>query len=421
MENSSENRYLAGFVTGVITALVTFLIVLLIYMMLSGNGLSILNKDSVGDYAINANEEVEDSIDEIADKIEYLAGIIYTYYLEDVDTDEIVEGIYKGIFESINDPYTAYYTAEEYKELLNATNGQFVGIGVRISENEDGNLIIKEFMDGGDAQSEGMQIGDVIIKVDGEDIASKEYADVVNSIQGEEGTKVKLTVLRTTQDGEKELEFEVTRHLIDTISVYSKMEDNNIGYIYITGFEANTANQFKEQLQELMAQGMEGLIIDLRENGGGLLTSVTAIADCLMDEGVLVTMKDKSGEVKNEVNTTDDTILDVPLVVLVNGNSASASEVLAGAVKDRDIGELVGMTTYGKGIVQSIIPLNDGSAIKITTERYYTPSGNYIHGVGIEPDYVVEYDDDKASEGIDVQYDKAVEVLEKMMEKDAVS
>ena len=286
-----------------------------------------------------------------------------------------------------------------------------MGIGVQVRLQDDGEILIVGLLDGGGAKSAGIQENDIISKVNGKDVIELGYEEAISEIRGEENTKVDITIKRSKDDEFEEIDYTITRTKLDDVSVYSEMKDNNIGYIMITEFKNNTGEQFKTHLTELTNQGMEGLILDIRCNGGGTLTAVTEVADCLMDKGVLLTMKDKSGNVKKVVETTDDTILNVPMVLLVDEYSASASEVLAGAIKDRNIGELIGETTFGKGIVQTILPLNDGSAIKVTTEKYYTPNGNYIHEKGIEPDYIIEYDTEQAQKGIDNQYNKAEEIL----------
>ena len=412
-KRTSDGRYLSGFLTGVLGTLIVVLLALIIVVMIFGN--DIIYKNKVGTVSIDENKELEESMGYITEKVGYLAGFISTYYLEEVETEDIVEGIYKGIFESIGDPYSEYYTKEEYKEIQESTNGEFVGIGVSLIYKDEKEIVVTGFLDGSNAEKAGMEIDDIIIKVDDKDITQMDFEKAVSMIKGDEGTDVKIGVRRMVNGKAKELDFVITRTVVSDISVYSKMEDNSIGCIYITGFDKNTPKQFEKHLKELQTKGMKGLILDIRYNGGGMLDSVQAIADTIMDEGVLLTLKDKTGTTKKVVETEDGKLTDVPIVILVNEYSASASEVLAGAIKDRDIGEVVGVTTFGKGIVQSIIPLNDGSAIKITTERYYTPSGDYIHEKGITPDYEVELDSKKAEEGIDTQLEKAKEVLGKMM------
>lgn len=421
METKEEGgRYLSGFITGVFVsvafALVVFIVCIVINVALKGKIPFFKYSDSsqVGTVKVEENSEITDSMDEITSKIEYLANFISTYYIDDVDSKQIEEGIYKGIFENIGDKYAQYYTANEYKELNEKTTGEFGGIGVKVIQDEKKGIVVKEDIKDGGAQKAGIKEGDIIIGVEDTDVTSMELDDVIDLIKGEVDTKVKIKIKRADKDSDayKEMEFNVTRSIVETVNVYSKMLDDKIGYIYISSYMGKSGEQFKQQLNDLKSQGMKGLIIDERDNGGGLLSVAKEIADCLMDEGVLVTTKNKEGEVTQSIETTDDgTILNVPMVLLVNENSASASEVVAGAIKDRNIGKIVGTKTFGKGIVQSIIPLKDGSAIKITTERYYTPNGNYIHEKGIEPDVEVKLDEDKAKDGIDSQLEKAKEVL----------
>lgn len=412
-KRTSDGRYLSGFLTGVLGTLIVVLLALIIVVMIFGN--DFISKNRVGTVSVDENKELEESMGYITEKVGYLAGFISTYYLDEVKTEDIVEGIYKGIFESIGDPYSEYYTKEEYKEIMESTSGEFVGIGVSLIYKDEKDIVVTGFLEGSNAKKAGMEIDDIIIKVDDKDITNVDFDNAVSMIKGDEGTDVKIGVKRMVDGKAKEFDFMITRAVVSDISVYSNMEDNNIGYIYITGFDGNTPQQFEKHLKELQTQGMKGLVLDIRYNGGGMLDSVQAIADAIMDKGVLLTMKDKSGTTKRVVETEDGKLTDVPVVVLVNEYSASASEVLAGAIKDRNVGEIIGVTTFGKGIVQTIIPLNDGSAIKITTERYYTPSGDYIHEKGITPDYVVEVDEEKAKEGIDNQLEKAKEVLGELM------
>ena len=337
----------------------------------------------------------------------------YYYKSSDITKEERENGIYRGLFESLGDPYSCYFTPEEYRILAEQTQGVYYGIGAYVSQDvETGACAVSGVIKNSPAEAAGLMEGDIIYKVDGEDMTGLGVDEVVSHIRGEEGTKVTVTLIR---DGET-LDVELTRAKVDTPTVESEMLDDGIGRLQITEFDDVTVSQFKEKLKELSDQDMKGLIIDLRGNPGGSVTSVCAIAEQLLPAGLIFYMEDKDG------NRTEYTCkgadFDLPLVVLVNEYSASASEILAGAVKDAGIGKLVGEKTFGKGIVQNVIPLNDGSAIKITVANYYTRGGSDIHLKGIDPDVEVKLDAEAYLEdGTDTQLDKAVEVLLEEMGK----
>lgn len=333
----------------------------------------------------------------VQDKIGFLNDIIDAYYVNYKDdesgmnSDDRIEGLYKGLVDSLNDPYTEYYTKEEYKQLSEATNGSFQGIGATLSMNEaTGECYIVGFTSGSPAESSGLQVGDIFYKVDGEEVQGISLTNLVKKVRGEEGTKVVLTMLR---DG-KEVEYTVERKPIDIQTVSVNMIDNEVGYMILGQFDAVTTKQFQKGLESLKSQGMKKFILDLRGNPGGNLDVVVKIADELLPDGRIVYTLDKAGN-ENDYDGTDGKSLGMPMVVLVDGNSASASEILAGAIKDTKAGVLVGTTTFGKGIVQNVYGIGDGSAIKITAAKYYTPSGVNIQGTGIEPDIKVEFDSEQ--------------------------
>lgn len=341
------------------------------------------------------SEEGEQSLEDITAKMETLQSYIDSYFLFDVDYESIAESVYKAMFDGLDDPYSTYYTEEEYTAQMESSSGSYCGIGATVTKDEDtGYVEIVSMFDGSGALEAGLEAGDLITEVEGEDISDMDLNSVVSLMKGEEDTTVEVTVYRPST--EETITFTITRHTVDTITVASTMLDNNIGYIVISEFDEVTVSQFEEALNDLTEQGMEGLIIDLRDNPGGLLTSVVDIVDMLLPEGIITYTEDKYGNRQNY--TSDEDYNDVPLVVLVNGNSASASEIFAGAVQDYDRATLVGTQTYGKGIVQTIRQLSDGSAIKLTIARYYTPNGICIHGEGITPDIVIEYDSEAVAE-----------------------
>jgi carboxyl-terminal processing protease len=349
------------------------------------------------------------------DKIEELLAYVDVYYNDEYDKDELRDAIYKGTLDGLDDPYSIYYTADEYKDLQVSTQGNYYGIGAGLTQDSKTmEVTVSKVYEGTPAEEAGLLSGDQILKVDDITATSMELSALVKQIRGEEGTTVHLSVYRESTD--ETLELDVERRNVDLPSVESKMLDDGIGYIQITEFQSNTAAQFKEALTQLQEDGMTSMIVDVRSNPGGLLTSVVEILDTILPEGTVVYTEDKYG--KREDYTSDAQCLQCPIAVLVDGNSASAAEIFAGAIKDYDYGTLIGTTTFGKGIVQTIYPLNDGSAIKLTTAKYYTPNGNYIHGVGIDPDIELEYQYSGAEdEPYDMQYDNQLQRAIKELKK----
>lgn len=345
-------------------------------------------------------------------KIRQIEEMLDTYYVEDYDKELAEELMYTGLVAGVGDPYTYYLSADSLAEQVEKNSGHFVGIGVEIYAGDDGYIVVSSVTPGGPAEAAGILAEDKITEVDGESITGKTAADVSALVKGEAGTDVTLTIFREST-GEV-LEKTVTRQDIQVQTVSWRMMDDNIGYISITNFRENTHNQFKEALDTLEAEGMEKLVLDLRNNTGGLVKSAHEIGEELLPEGIMVYTMDKEGN--REDTLCDDVYNDVPMVVLVNGNSASAAEILAGAIQDTGRGELIGTTTFGKGLVQRLFTLPDGSGLNVTIQKYYTPNGTSIHGVGITPDYEVELPEEYAQQTnipaeVDTQLQKAVEVL----------
>lgn len=345
-------------------------------------------------------------------KIRQIEEMLDTYYVEDYDKELAEELMYTGLVAGVGDPYTYYLSADSLAEQVEKNSGHFVGIGVEIYAGDDGYIVVSSVTPGGPAEAAGILAEDKITEVDGESITGKTAADVSALVKGEEGTDVTLTIFREST-GEV-LEKTVTRQDIQVQTVSWRMMDDNIGYISITNFRENTYSQFKEALDTLEAEGMEKLVLDLRNNTGGLVKSAHEIGEELLPEGIMVYTMDKEGN--REDTLCDDVYNDVPMVVLVNGNSASAAEILAGAIQDTGRGELIGTTTFGKGLVQRLFTLSDGSGLNVTIQKYYTPNGTSIHGVGITPDYEVELPEEYAQQTnipaeADTQLQKAVEVL----------
>ncbi len=348
-------------------------------------------------------------------KINELNAYINTYYYDDVDTADLQDGLYKGLLEGIGDKYSVYYNAKDYEAMQVSVTGQYYGIGAGLSQDKDTMVVtVNKIYEGTPSEEAGLLKDDIIISVDDTDATSLELTELVRQIRGEEGTTVHLEVYRPST-GEY-LSFDVERRDITLPSVSHKMLQDGIGYIHIDSFESETATQFEEAVSDLEKQGMEALVLDVRYNPGGLVTSVVKILDDILPEGVVVYTEDKNGDRQN-YTSSGDTHLDYPMAVLINGDSASAAEILAGAIKDYEYGTLIGTTTYGKGIVQTNFPLEDGDAVKLTTAKYFTPNGNYIHGVGIEPDIELEYEyldpeGEVYEETYDNQIQKAIEILE---------
>lgn len=319
-------------------------------------------------------------------KIKYLENMIDEEYLEEISTDKLEEGVYAGLIYGLGDVYSRYYTKDEYEQESVTTEGSYVGIGVAMQKYTAGGVQIVECYKGSTAEEAGVKVDDVITAINGEDITDTELQDVVSMIKDNEDKDVVLTVQRKGEDTQ---EITVKVSNVELPSVFGEMLDENTGYIQITEFKGVTVEQYEEVFADLKEQGMERLVVDLRDNPGGLLNVVCDILRDILPEGLIVYTEDKNGN-RSEETCDGKNPLDMPLAVLVNGNSASASEIFAGAVKDYGLGTIVGTTTYGKGVVQSIRQLSDGSAVKLTIANYYTPKGNSINKTGIRPDVEVE-------------------------------
>ena len=358
------------------------------------------------------------NFENVTKKLEQIQDIIDKKYLfeEQIDTSEEEAGIYQGFLSGLNDPYAVYYTPDELTSFLDETNGSYCGIGALVSQNvQTGVSTIVRVFEGSPAEEAGILPGDALYKVDGTEVIGMDLSLLVNNyVKGEEGSQLTITVYRENSDEYKDIT--LTRRPIDVQTVSGKMLDEEIGYISVAEFDRVTADQFKSKIEELQGEDMKRLIIDLRNNPGGEVTTVVSMADYILkDGGRILTVANKKGT-EETYDAEDGHSLEIPMVVLVNGNSASASEVFTGAMKDYGVATIVGTKTFGKGIVQTLMPLSDGSAIKLTTDHYYTPNGNDIHGKGIEPDLEVELDEEAAQEVVipeekDNQLQKAVEVV----------
>lgn len=351
----------------------------------------------------------------VDEKIGQIEEVINQNYLNEVDEEEIEAGIYKGIISGLGDPYAAYYTQDELKALRESTSGAYQGIGAKLSQDPDSGAIqVVTCFEGTPAQKAGLLPGDILYTVNGTEVTGKDLTDVVSMIKTAEGDQVHIQVAR---DGEKDyLDFDVERSEVSVPTVAYKMMDNKIGYVAISEFDEVTAKQFQDALADLDEQGMEKLVIDLRNNLGGLLDTCCEMLRQILPEGRIVYTEDKDGN-QEEYNCDGAHAFKKPLVVLVNGYSASAAEIFSGAVKDYGIGTLVGTKTFGKGIVQRIVGLQDGTAVKLTISKYFTPNGTDIHQKGIEPDVTVELDESlknkvTITEEEDNQLQKAISILQ---------
>lgn len=347
-------------------------------------------------------------------KIEYLEKMIDQEYLGEVDNAEMAEGIYAGLVYGLGDVYSRYYTADEYAQETASTDGAYAGIGVSIQKNKNGGVQIAECYEGGPGAEAGLQTGDVITAINDTDVTDMELSDVVSLIRENKDNTIVLTVFRENEEKSREISVDVTD--VELPSVFGEMLDKKTGYIQITQFTGVTLQQYKDMFAELKDKGMERLVIDLRDNPGGLLTSVCDILREILPEGLIVYTEDKYGN-REEETCDGKHQLDMPLAVLVNENSASASEIFAGAVQDHEVGTIVGTTTYGKGVVQELRQLSDGSAVKLTVSNYYTPNGNSINKVGIKPDVEVKLasellNKDEITHEEDNQLQKALNVIE---------
>jgi len=388
-----------GFILGIMTSFV-LVYVGFAFAFNNGNVLSLfLKRNNKLDYK------------KIEEKTSVLQNIIDRYFLFDEDMTKVEDGIYAGMMNGLGDPYTVYYTKEEYKALNEDTEGKYSGIGAVVSQNPNTKIItIVKIFDNSPANDAGLQVGDIIDKIDGEEVAGTDMDILVKTkIRGEEGTSFKMTVLRG--DDRKEVELDLIRRSIEVETVAGKMLDNNIGYIAVSQFDAVTSEQFKSNIESLQSQGMTKLIVDLRGNPGGLLDQVVDMLDYILPDGLVLYTEDKYGK-REEYYSDGSHELKIPMVVLVNENSASASEVFTATFRDFEWGTVVGKTTFGKGIVQNVLPLGDGTAVKITTQHYYPPSGYDLHKVGIKPDLEVDLNEGaKIGTDSDNQLSAAIDIL----------
>ncbi len=419
MEKVNESRRDSHFFQGFLSGLCVMLVITGIVFFVKGE---MLKREQID---IQVQKATEESVTEASDslaldeekinrKLNNIENIINQYYLDEIDNEEVENWLYKGVIAGLGDHYAAYYTKEELQKTQEASSGAYKGIGAVLTQDRSTGLVtILRCYEGAPAAKAGLLPGDIIYKINGTEVSGTDLTEVVSRIKTEPGDSVNIEVIR---EGEaEELSFDVVRAHIEIPTVNSEMLEGKIGYIEVTEFDTVTKEQFRTALETLENQGMEKLIIDLRNNPGGVLDTVCNMLEQILPEGLIVYTEDKQGN-RTEYKSSGRHEFKKPMAVLVNGNSASASEIFAGAVKDYGIGTLVGTKTFGKGIVQRIVNLNDGTAVKLTVSKYYTPKGNDIHKVGIEPDVEVELDESlkqkiTIEKAEDNQLQKAIEIL----------
>lgn len=415
-EKAKRGGFLWGLVTGTLFSALFAAIVCLIVTTMGPQEEETSRKEKDKDKS-SAKQEAVVFDEDMESKLDAIEEILYDYYyLEEIDPAVLENGIYHGMVDALGDPYSVYYSPEELQELLDQTEGIYYGIGAYVGlDTMTGYPKIVSPIPGSPAEEMDLRPDDIIYEVDGESTYGKDLNSVVAMIKGEEGTYVRLTIYRSTEPDY--LYVDVERRQVETPSVESEMFENGMAYIQIMEFSESTVDQFADALAVAKESGMKGLILDLRANPGGSLSAVVDIGRMLLPKGLIVYTEDKYGQ-RYEYSCNGRREFTLPMVVLVDGNSASASEVLAGAIKDYEIGTLVGTTTFGKGIVQQIISVGDGSAVKVTVSSYYSPKGTNIHGIGIEPDIVCEFDAESyyGEEAYDNQLEFAKEVLADMID-----
>lgn len=440
-EKKNKNKFWKGVLVGALVTSFAGLVIVGIAAGISIIGHTVMGGQGIAGIIESSGSPEEESLNyqRIGNKLDLLEQVVDNYFLfeENVDTEQMEAGIYKGMLAGLEDSYTTYYTAEEYRAMTEETEGVYCGIGVQVSQNlETGIITILRVFPGSPAEEAGLKKGDILYKVGALDVYDQELDTLVSQyIRGEEGTFVDLTVLR---DGE-EISATVERRMVESVTVESQLLPDKTGYVMVTQFDLVTADQFISAVDSLEKQGMERLVIDLRDNPGGVVDACVKMAAYLLPEdqydGTILSTADKNGEGDRyycqdgkllfegsgsnpEYPMDDGHELNMPIAVLINGMSASASEVFAGALRDYGMATLVGTTSFGKGIVQALLPLDDGSAVKVTIAHYYTPAGHDIHKKGLEPDVEIplELDEDLIGQydvplDRDNQVQKAIEVL----------
>ncbi len=401
MKENKKNRVYKVIMLVVLVAFLTFIITSIsMYQYFNGTGEKILIS-SIG------------KGDDLASQLEKYRALIEKYYLGEIDNEKLKEGAIKGYIEGLGDEYSEYISKEDMKDYLEDATGNFVGVGIYMTKDTQSNrIMVLSPIKNSPAQKAGILPGDLIISVDGTEYSGDEMSVASSKIKGEVGSKVKIKILRET----KELEFELTRENIKVNPVEGKVINNNIGYIKFSSFDDGTAEEFKNKFEELEKQGIKSLIIDLRNNGGGIVDEALQIADYATEKNSVLLYEIDKNQKEEIQKSKNDPIINMPIIILTNKNTASSSEILAGALKDLGKAKIVGTKTFGKGVIQQILTLPDGDGLKITAEEYLTPNKTKINKIGIEPDEVVEISEEmqntlEIEESKDTQLQKAIELL----------
>ena len=400
MNFEKKNNIYKTIMVIIVTAIITFILT-------AGGmyGYYLRNDDEQLQIATNYSQESLNNYTKMIKQMETLKKYLNKYYIGDIEEDKMVESAIKGYIEGVGDPYTEYLTKSELEEFITDVNGDYVGIGVYLAQDKEGNILVLLPIEGSPAEEIGIKTGDIITKVNDELCEGEELDTIANKIKGKAGTKVKLEIQRDDQ----KIELEVERRKVEMKYIASEVLEGNIGYIRILAFGEDSSSKFEKELNSLMEKNIKSLIIDVRNNGGGVVESVLEIADLFTDkDDVLMIEIDKDNE-KKETISKKQTNINFDIIVLTNENSASASEILAAALKDNGKAKILGTKTYGKGVMQEVIEIpSDGGAIKITIEEFLTPNGDKINEVGIEPDIKIELDEEAIT---DTQLEKAIEIL----------
>jgi len=402
-----DSKFLVGMVAGFLCAVVIAAVAAVIFIKPMVEKIASIQTDEL------SYEDGNEFMDSVMSKVGVMQAFLEKEYYYEMDYEKAANAMYKGFMAYVGDEYGYYYNEQDFESLTQESTGTYCGIGATVMQDtETGYIKIVKPFKNGPAFEAGIRTNDYITEIAGEDVRTMDLDGAVKIMKGEEGTVVKVKVLR---EGE-ELSFDIERRVIEIETVEHEMLEDKIGYIAVSSFEGKTSEHFAKAVDDLVNQGAKGIVVDLRDNGGGLLTAVCEMLDYLLPEGVLVYTEDKDGTKVYE--RSDAACVDIPMVVLINGNSASASEVFTGAMQDYEAATVVGETSFGKGIVQTVRSLGDGTAIKYTTSAYFTPDGRNIHGTGITPDIEVELPEDEAAyeDGVlkreyDTQLEKAIEVL----------
>lgn len=385
----------------IITAMTTFFVTT-IFQVETGDKV-VVSQTTIDDYQTTMDQYRE---------IEELKNYIKTNYYLEVSDEQLIEGMKKGIFDVLEDPYSVFMNEEEFQDYMESSSGEYPGIGIYLAPNEDNEIEIVSPIEDTPADRAGLLAKDLIIGVNGDTVNADVMDEAIATIKGEPGTPVTLTIYRPSK--KEKFDVEIVREWIDIKVVKSRMLEDQIGYLRLTMFDESSAAEFEKGLKALIAEGAKGVIVDLRQNPGGYLSQCVEIADMLLGDALIVYTESRNGD--DEEYFSDPEKYDTQLVILVDGGSASASEILTGALKDHEAATIVGTTTFGKGVVQIVKPYNENTGFKLTTSQYFTPDGMNIHGIGIEPDVVIEMDEayyelESPTDADDNQLQKALEIM----------